>query len=163
MGFVPWGGLKEVRPHLSEAYSATRIFTHDLLAADADGYVDPAAAQSVYIIGSALTPLTSSDSAVKEILVACDPLQYFIAQADETDFDEQARIFSTADHVNNTGNTYNYMSKQEIDSDTLAEGAVGGVLLHQLAPLPDNAWGAYCKMIVTICEHQFSEYGTQYV
>lgn len=164
-GFQPWGGLKEVRPMQAQTYNvstAPAIFVYDLVARADDGYIDTAAAQSVYIVGSALTPRTTADSAAKPILVASDPFQMFIAQADGSDLSSITYVGNNCDHLATTGNTSTFLSKHEIDSSENAAGAAG-VQIEALDDRPDNDWGEFCDCIVTIYEHYYGRGGTQYI
>lgn len=160
-GFEPWGGLIEVRPFWSEAYSATPIYVHTVVAIASDGYIDPGAADSKYIVGSSLGKLTSGDAA-KIILVASSPNQLFRAQADEDDLSSIACVGTLADHVGESGTAALFLSTDEIDSSS-ASAAQAGWLILDKDNRPDNAWGEHVDVIVRCDEHFMGAGGAGYV
>jgi len=167
LGFRPYGGIAKngVRPMQAQTYNVSTapvICIYDVVARADDGYIDAAAAQSVYILGCALTPRLTTDSAAKTILVVHDPHQLYEAQADEDDLSTITVVGNNADHIANTGSTINYISKQEIDSSTVTAGAAGFHIWGKVDKI-DNDWGEFVDVIVSPYEGMFSAGGTGYV
>lgn len=166
-GFKPYGGIAAngVRPMQAQAYNAstaTVICIYDVVARANDGYIDAAAAASVYILGCALTPRLTTDSSAKTILVVHDPHQLYEVQADEDDLSSITVVGNNADHIANTGSTINYISKHEIDSDTVTAGAAGFHIWAKSDKV-GNDWGEFVDVIVSPYEGMFSAGGTGYI
>jgi hypothetical protein len=167
LGFRPFGGIaiNGVRPMKAQTYNVSTapvICIYDLVARADDGYIDAAAAQSVYILGCALTPRLTTDAAAKTILVVHDPHQLYEAQADESDLSSITVVGNNADHIANTGSTLNYISKHEIDSSTVTGGAAGFHIWDKV-PEVGNDWGEFVDVIVSPYEGMFSPGGTGYI
>jgi hypothetical protein len=166
-GFRPYGGIAKngVRPMQAQAYNVSTapvICIYDVVARADDGYIDAAAAQSVYILGCALTPRLTTDAVAKTILVVHHPDQLYEAQGDEDDLSTITVVGNNADHIANTGSTINYISKHEIDTDTVTGGAAGFHIWGKVDKV-GNDWGEFVDVIVSPYEGMFNQGGTGYI
>ena len=95
-------------------------------------------------------------TAGQKVLVADDPSQLFIGQADESDFDNAVDLGLNASILATAGNSTYKVSRMEIDSSTLATTAalelkVVGVIERQDGK---NEYGANVELIFKINNHQ---------
>ena len=146
MGFRPHGEVKEIA--VMEAGSA--CYPGDMVRLAADGQVDPASAGAT-LLGLCLD--YASGAGVK-VRVSISPDQLYVGQADETQLDAQTDIGQLCDIVATGGNSTYKVSRQEVDSSTVGDGAGGQLVIMGLLNKVDNAFGAQAEVIVKINEHQ---------
>jgi len=139
------------RPYAQDASDTTATFVNDVVEAEADGYISPAAAGSTLILGSALN--YSAASTANTVSVADHPDQEFHAQDDGVGTTlTKAHIFSNCDHIAGAGSTITKKSGHEIDISSTVATAAGFLLLDIVANV-DNAVGANAILRVECAEH----------
>jgi len=144
-----------LRPHgrilkAQEFVAGAAIYKGDPVKQGSDGQIT--ASVTVPLIGVAL----NSAAAGGTVLVACDPSQEFIVQADSTDIDAQTDIFLNYDCLLGTPDTTYSISRAELDSDTGAITATLALKLLGIEARPDNALGTNVDCRVMINNHSFS-------
>lgn len=157
--------LKDDGIHPYDIDATTTMFIDDVLVMGSDGYPDQATATSTYIIGTSQVYRTSSATA-GIILVADDPLQEFVAQADGADISGQTYMGNNCDIIVGTGSSTTGLSAMEIDSSEVTAGAAQFHLRRRAGDtaIGANAWGANVNIIGVFYEHMYSASGgTGYV
>lgn len=91
--------------------------------------------------------------------VCIDPDAVFEVQADDSTL-AYAKIGLNADPVLTTGNTTTGYSNHELDASTLATTNTLMLQVIDIVPTPDNALGAYGKVMVKFNEHYFAKVRT---
>lgn len=147
-GFEPKG--EPIR--INKYESGAEIFPGDAVHMEADGQVDPAVAAEA-VLGVALN---YASAAGKEVLVADDPQQQYIVQADGSDVDAQTDINLNYDIIATAGNSTYKISRQELDSSTGATTATLQLKLLAIEEREDNALGAQVDCVVKINNHQLA-------
>lgn len=150
-GFRPHGPVLRANKYIAGA----EIFPGDLVHLEADGKVDPAAANEA-VIGVALS-YASGDLA--EVIVSDHPDQRYIVQADDggtTDVSDQSAVGLNYPIVAASGSSAYKLSRQELDGSESATTASNPIRLLGLADLPNNAWGNFAKVIVQINNNQLT-------
>lgn len=96
----------------------------------------------------------------QKVLVADSPDQLFVGQADEADFDNQVDLGLNASILATTGNTTYKVSRQEIDSSTLATTATLELKILGALERQDgkNQLGANVELICKINNHQLGSH-----
>lgn len=174
MGFYPYrhahgGTVRMAEYAIADGY-ATSIFTGDSVKLTGTSRQVEAAAAGDTMIGvfagcqyiddqgdvqyKQYWPASTSikSGTVAKAWVIDDPFVEFVIQADG-DF-AAADIGNTADHVAGSGDTATGRSRYELDSSNIGSGA--GLLIRDLAPLEDNAYGTNAKVVVRINEHSLN-------
>ena len=126
------------RPYNADAGDSTAVFINDVVEAEADGNISPAAAGSVLILGAALD--YSAASTANLVAVADSPMQEFHAQDDAGATLTQAALFTNCNHVAGAGSTTTLHSAHELDSANLVTSTAGFQLLDIVSNV-DNAAG----------------------
>jgi hypothetical protein len=143
-----------------DSSNGTAIFKGDLVKAEADGNIAPAAANDgVAVIGVAEGFFDSNkkpvkylaDSTAGYVSVVDDPDALFIVQADSGTAVEETSRFATANHVAGTGSTDTGISGHELDSSDIGTGLQLKILGK--VETPDNTWAEHVDLIVKIQEH----------
>lgn len=145
-GAEPYGRQRRITPYTAGA----TIYPGDFVHMEADGLVDPAAAAEA-ICGVAVSYAAASGD---EVLVADDPDQQFIVQADGSDIDAQTDINLNYDILATAGDSTYRRSNHELDSSTGNTTATLQLKLIGIQPRVGNALGAQVDCIVTINNHQ---------
>lgn len=147
-GFKPRGELKTATEY--EAGSAIGI--GDAVVMADDGQVDSVSgAYTGAVLGVALG---SASAAGEKIMVADDPSQEYVIQADGADVDAQTDInlnYGITGTAASSGE-----SRMELDSDTGATTATLPLKLLRIDARPDNALGAQVDCVVKINNHQLA-------
>lgn len=138
------------RPYLQDASDTTATFINDVVDAESDGNISPAAAGSTLLLGSALD--YSAASTANTVAVADSPMQEFHAQDDANTALTQAAIFQNCNHVAGAGSTTTLLSGHELDSGNL-DTATAGFQLLDIVSNVDNAAGVNAVYRVVCKEH----------
>ena len=146
-GFVPFGRVLS-----SESLVAGgTIYPGDAVKLKSDGSVEVASASDA-LCGIALSYAVSGE----RVLIADNPNQKFIVQADSSAVDAQTDLNLNYD-ITATGGSSDYkLSRMELDHDTGATTATLPLKLLAIVQAPDNALGANVKCVVKINNHQLS-------
>jgi hypothetical protein len=148
-GFRPLGEVKRVRPYVAGA----ACYPGDAVNLQADGKVDPADASEA-LLGVAMS-YASADG--QTVLVADDPDQLFVVQADSTHVDAQTDVGKNANIVATAGDTSYKISRHELQSSSLAETTTLPLKLLGIDSRPDNALGEFVDCVVSINNHQLGK------
>jgi hypothetical protein len=144
-GFRPHGPVLRA----SQYVAAAAIYPGDLVKPDSGGKVARAAASDTGLLGVALS-YASADGA--NVLVADDPNQRFVAQADDGTIDAQTDIGLNYDIVVAADTTY-LNSAMEIDASTQNTTATLPIKVLAVEPKIDNALGTNVDCICVINSH----------
>jgi hypothetical protein len=145
-GLVPYG--KVLNAKVYEAGST--VYPGDLVILAADGAIDTAAAGTTAALGVAL----SYGVAGADILVADDPNQKFIVQADDGTVSAQSAVGLNYNITVSTADTLFKQSRIELDSSTGATDSNLPLRLLDLEGAIDNAFGVNADLIVKINNHR---------
>lgn len=148
-GFYPFGQVRSLTIYEVDADGGT-IYEGDLIIMESDGYVAPATAGSTALLGVSNSYRLTGTAG--KIGVFDHPLQRFVGQCNEDDYDAQADIGTNADLVAGSGNGTTMRSGHEINTTTLATTAAQ-LRVVALAPRANNALGSYARLVVEINEH----------
>jgi len=152
----------------------TALFKGDLVAFEATGNIDAAAADAGVIVCGVLESVEYTDANGKRVYdhyIPADPITagysdiwanvwanpyiVFGVQADTgTALAEATTLNATANHVAGTGNTTTKLSGHELDSDNVGTGGQLGII--GIVDRPDNVWGENVDLEVVIKEHYFN-------
>jgi hypothetical protein len=154
MGFLPYEKVLSA----SVYQAGGTIYPGDACKFKDDGTVIVAAAGTDALMGVALEKATSGE----KVLIADNPSQKFIVQADGTEFDAQTDIGLNVEVEPTAGDSTYNCSRMEIDSSEAADTATLPIKVLGVLPSADNALGAQVKLIVKINNHQLGSHtGTQ--
>lgn len=145
-GARPYGDLLRVGKYVA----AEAIYPGDFVNTNADGKVEPADATEA-ILGVAISYASAADA---EVLVADDPAQKWIIQADGADIDAQDDINLNYNIVATAGDSTFKVSRMELDSDSGNTTATLPLKLLAIDVREDNALGAQVDCVVIINNHQ---------
>lgn len=148
-GAVPKGPVLRATSYLTSSI----VYPGDFVEFASDGTVAAADATSA-LCGVALSYAASGAS----VLVADDPNQRFIVQADEADVDAQTDINLNANFVATAGNTTYRVSRMELDSSTINTTDTLPLKIIKIYPVINNALGAQVKLEVKINNHQLGSH-----
>lgn len=153
MGFIPYahisGGTPRTLPIPFLMTASTTIREGDLLKIVAAGTIEPADEDDGTVgIGVAASYKVSAASG-EYYMEVYGPDNFFEVQADAAL--TQAAVGATANHVATAGSST--ISAHQLDASDVGTGSQ--VKIWALKPSPDNAWGTYNKLIVTINENHF--------
>jgi hypothetical protein len=145
VGAKPYGDVLRIK----EYTAGGAVYPGDFVHLEDDGKVDAAAA-SENLIGVAMSYASADGS---KVLVADDPNQRFIVQADETEVDAQTDVGLNYNIVAGSPNTTYKISRQEMDSSSGATTSTLPLKLLGIDPRKDNAFGEFVDCIVIINNH----------
>lgn len=148
-GLAPYGRIYQASPYVAGG----TVYPGDPLKQKSDGSVEVAAATNA-LIGVAAHYATSG----QKVLVYDHPAQKYSAQSDDATIAAQSDLGLNYNIIVASANTTYRRSGVEIDGDT---GAVTGTLplkVLALVPAADNAYGANCKVICKINNHQLGSH-----
>lgn len=145
-GAEPVGPIKRLQVYVA----AGAIYPGDFVKKDSAGKVAQAAASDA-LVGVAMS-YASGDGV--ELVVADDPNQLFMIQADDATIDAQTDIGLNYDIVVAAANTTYRRSGMELDASTQATTATLPLKLVRIDRSVDNALGNNVKCIVQINNHQ---------
>lgn len=148
-GFKPHGKLKQANVY----QAGGTIYEGDAVKLDSGGQVVQAAASDA-LLGVALAYATSGQN----VLVADDPSQLFVCQADDGTIDAQTDLNLNYDIVVAAANTTYRRSGMEIDASTQATTATLPIKVLRVLPAIDNALGAQVDVICKINNHQLGSH-----
>jgi len=129
-----------------DASNSTAIFRGDMLNAEADGNVAPAAAGSTEMLG-AVEASTTVSYAAKTLVAAStagtvmahwDPDQMYICQSQTGDTSAETARFANVDHVAGAGSTTTGLSGHELNLGVQTTTASGGFKLLDHVQQSDN-------------------------
>jgi len=130
--------------------SSAAIYPGDMFIAEADGFVDVAAAGSTALVGSAVSYAVAS---VAGSIRGCDdPSQVYIAQDDGSATPVQDNVTHNCDIVATAGSSALNQSRQEIDISSAATTAAQMRMLEVLAH-PEYALGINSLWKCVMNEH----------
>jgi len=153
------------RPRGAEPYGETRtegkyiagsaIAPGEFVQKSADGKIDPATSIST-CLGVAVSRAAADGDAV---LVADNPEQKYIVQADGSDIDTQTDVGLLYNILPTADDTTYEIARMELDSSTGLVSTTGNGALRLLAidDRPDNAFGAQVDCIVKVSKHQLGD------
>lgn len=147
-GFAPHGEPLRVNSYVSGG----AVYPGDAVTQDATGRMAAATAGQV-LQGVAVSYASAAGA---DILVADHPDQQFIAQADGNDIDAQTDIGQNVDLLATAGNATYKLSRQELDSSTIASDSTLQFRILGIEPAVDNAFGEFAKVVVRINKHQLA-------
>lgn len=173
----PYGNI---RCNYYEAATGTAFYMYQPVDLDANGrVVVSAASNSSYILGSVVgmaddafgpisdsysgyipaNPASVNSAGLVEILVADDPQQLFVIEEDTggSVLDAQAigagALFT---YTATTGSTVSGIANVVLDRSTIAATTDMTLRIVKKLDKPDNAYGNYCKWIVSINRHRLA-------
>ena len=148
-GAKPYGPVLRIRPYKAES----AVYPGDLVKQNANGTVEQCAATNASI-GVAMTYA----AAAADVLVADHPDQEFVMQADDATINEQADLGLNYDITVAAANTTYRRSGMEVDASTQNTTATLPIKVLRLLPAVDNEFGANCKVICKINNHQLGSH-----
>lgn len=152
-GAVPYGRLRNA----SKYEAGSEIRAGDFVTMADDGQIDPVAVDGSSYTSNVLgVALSNANSAGDPVLVADDPNQKFIVQADGADIDARTDINLNYAILATAHNSAYKKSQHELDSDTGDTTATLPLKLLEVMPRIDNALGAQVDCIVQINNHKLS-------
>ncbi|MBM4240578.1 MAG: hypothetical protein FJ150_02735 [Euryarchaeota archaeon] len=163
-----------VRRFPVDSANATAIFLGDLIKAESDGNVAPAAAGDATVVLGACVGIYDSNgvaagserSSVSQNYLPASTAgyvdvalalsgQWFVVQASTGTAVNETDRFATADHIAGAGDTTLGKSGHELNSGGLGTATAQCKIIDKLED-PDNAWGEHVDLIVQIIENFFS-------
>lgn len=160
IGFRTFGPVKSYRPYDIE--SATACYINDVMMYgtldSADGYVDPATAGVLNLLGASQN-YHAANAGITTVIIADDPSQLFLAQDNAGATLTIANQGDMGDFVAGSGSSTTLLSGHEINGATLGTTETGFIVVD-LDDRPDNAWGTWCDLIVKAYEHCYWGVGT---
>jgi hypothetical protein len=148
-GFKPYGQIKSV----NEYVAAGAIYPGDMVKLDNAGKVAQCAASNASI-GVALS-YASGDG--QKVLVADDPDQRFIGQADDGSVDVQSDLNLNYNITVSTASTLYKRSAMEVDGSTGATDSTLPIRVLQVEKSINNALGSNVDVIFVINDHQLKK------
>lgn len=145
-GFEPKGVARRANAYLSGGI----VYPGDAVRLDNSGRVVAASASNA-LLGVALS---YASAAGQSVLVADEPNQEFIVQADDADIDAQTDINLNYNILATGGDTLFKISRMELDSDTGATSSILPLKLLGIEKKVDNELGAQVDCVVIINNHQ---------
>lgn len=158
-GFAPYKGDMKTEWYKIASNNA-EIGLYDLVERRTDGFVHPAQATSITIIGVSAQHVPANTGG--EIPVYDDPNMRFLAQMDETEFDAQTDFDLNYNIVATTPNATTGRSQMEIDSSTQAATATLPIKVLRVADVittAGNALGTNCLVECIINNHLLKSTG----
>ncbi len=158
MGLVPLsrsvtGGPIQTVSRPKVAGYGTRIRPFDVVNRVADGSLERSITPGTTLISGVALNFGAASTATDHIIIE-DPFQLFMAQAGgstglaEADAGFNANISLGSTDVN--------FSDDIVDDGTEATGATLDLKIHDKLKQPDNAWGQYVKVVVSINKHRMN-------
>jgi hypothetical protein len=149
------GGPPRIQSFSKDSGEGTAIFVGDAVNREADGNIEAASATPGTTLFSGVSLNYGAASTATEHLVIVSPDALFSAQ-DNADTDG----FAAADmgmNVNielNAGSATTKVSGHELDESTIVETATVDLHMLELLAVPDNAYGAHSRIVVTFNKHR---------
>jgi hypothetical protein len=134
-------------PQLTEYKStAAAIYPGDVVKKDGSGRILAVTAAADNPMGVAAS---YGDATAGNVIQVYDDLlnTFFEVQVDDATLTDDTVIGNFYDQTVTTGDTTTLQSKQELDGDASAQDTL---TIRGLVNRPDNAWGAWAKVIVQI-------------
>ena len=143
-GFAPFGPLLRQRAYSVDSSNGTAIFINDVVMAESDGNIAPAAVDSEKKLGSAINyvAVSTATTSAAPAMVSDHPDQEYIAQDDGATTPAQTDIFMCVDHVIGAGSTTTLLSGHELGLGSLNASAGKGFVLLDHIRREDNDAGA---------------------
>ena len=140
-GFAPFGPLLRQRAYSVDSSNGTAIFINDVVMAESDGNIAPAAVASEKKLGSAINYVAASTATTSAApaMVSDHPDQEYIAQDDGDTTPAQTDLFNSVDHVIGAGSTTTLLSGHELGLGSLSTSNGGFVLLDHIRREDNNA------------------------
>jgi hypothetical protein len=149
-GAVPKGPVLRMQEYKAGAI----CYPGDLLKFKSDGTVEPVSAATDACMGVCMVYAASA----AQVLVADDPNQMFIMQADDATIDAQTDIGLNYEIAIGSPDTTYRRSGMEIDASTQATTAALPLKVLRIVDSHDNALGANVKCVVKINNHQLGSH-----
>jgi hypothetical protein len=149
-GFSPYGPLLRCRPYGTDG--AEIQYIGDAMMVSADGNVNVTTAGALTQLGSNMTyhaATAASATSANPVVISDHTEQLYEAQDDAAAVSALASIGSMVNGTVTTGSTVTFISKQELDADTIGETTNTWQILG-LVPRVDNAWGNWADHIVQL-------------
>lgn len=146
-GFEPWGELLRANEYVTSAI----VYPGDMVKMGNDGKVAPCAA-SDSSVGVALCYAASGAN----VLIADDPQQLFIGQADDATIDAQTDLGLNYNITVGTASTLYKRSAMEVDASTQATDSTLPLRVIRINRAIDNALGDQVDVVVQINKHQLA-------
>lgn len=150
---APWGANE----YDKDSGEATAIFIGDAVNREADGNIEAASATPGTTRYSGVSLNHGGASLATKHLVIDDPMMVFEAQ-DNNDTDGFAEV-DMGLLVNlelNAGNATTLLSGHELDESTVNTTATLDAKMLRKLNVPDNAYGAFCRVEVLINKHRMN-------
>jgi hypothetical protein len=147
-GFEPYGRLRKTGTY----QAGGTVYPGDMLKLSSGGQVVQCAAGAAASIGVALSYATSGN----DVLVADDPDQEFVGQADDATIAAQTNINLNYNITVGTASTIFRRSAMEVDASTGATDSNLPVKVLRINPAVDNALGDQVDVVFKINNHQLS-------
>lgn len=135
-GFVGFGAHLRLNPYTQDSSDSTAIFIGDIVDAEVDGNVSPAAAGSNAILGASVS-FSAASTESTQVLLLDHPSQLLEAQDDGSETVAQLELFQAANHIAGAGSTTTNLSAHEIALDN-AGTTTGGFVLLAFVQREDN-------------------------
>ena len=145
-GASPVGELK----HVAEYVAGGTVYPGDLVKMDNTGAIVVCAAGTAALIGVALNYAVSSGT----VLVADDPSQEFLIEADDGTVSAQTAVGLNYDITVGTASTLYRRSAIRLDASTGATDSNLPLRCLRIGPAVDNDFGAQADLVVKINNHQ---------
>jgi len=154
-GFKPSGMVRRTGFYEQDASDTTAVFIGDVIDAEDDGNVSPAAAGSTDILGAS-ADYSAASTAKTNLCVFDHPDQEFYAQDDGSATPTTDYRFGNCDHIAGAGDTNTKLSGHEIAADDIKDATAGFRLLG-LSKQVGNAIGVNAIWRCTINEHHLAK------
>lgn len=145
-GFTPWGPLSRETPYVAGG----TIYKGDLVKMKNDGTVVQCTAGATSVLGAAMHYAISGDT----VNIADDQNQQFVTQGDDATIAAQTDCNTNYNIVVGTASTKYRRSAMQIDASTEASDSNLPIKVLRLLPAVDNAFGANCRVVCKINNHQ---------
>ena len=145
-GFVGFGAHLRLSPYIQDSGDTTAIFIGDIVDAEADGNISPAAAASILKLGASVS-FSAASTEGTQVLVLDHPDQLLEAQDDGSATPAQLELFQAADHIAGAGNTTTKLSAHEIALSTAGATAGGFVLLDHVQREDNDSTAVNCDWV----------------
>ena len=157
LGRTLGGGPPVIEEYTKDAVQATAIFRNDLVSLETDANIAPGGTPgTTRYLGATLNPGGANKKTTHLIVISPDAL-YEAQDNNDTDGAAAGDIGANANAEFNAGNVNTDVSGHEIDESTIATTATLDLRLHGLLLAPNNAFGSFARVEVTLNKHIFNK------